>query len=77
MTATTSVAFYLLEVDHQVQHTLKGRGLHKGVNIRKWESLGSSSRLPSRVINTKYRTEKQDYQRNIEVGAILLALAYF
>lgn len=35
----TSATFCWLEATHWVQPTLKGRGWHKGVNTRSWESL--------------------------------------
>ena len=38
---TTSAMFCLLEVNQEIQLTLKGRGLHKGVNPKRQGSLGA------------------------------------
>lgn len=43
--------YYLLEASHEVQSTLKGRGLHKDVNTRSWKLPEPSCRLPIMVLN--------------------------
>ena len=45
---STPTLFCLLEVGHQVQSTLKGRLLHKDMNIKRQVSRGPLQQLPTR-----------------------------